>query len=211
MTIAVGVELLARAAVVGKYGKLRCDGTTWPQREDELPILGELVVAEGVRSYLEIGLLSGFTLRYLGGLLPRRSRLVGVDLVDEDHLAERFKNLAIARKALRKHGHEVHLIIGDSTAPETVEKVRGLGPFDFVLIDGDHTMRVARSDWENYGPMGRIVAFHDIDADRHPTRKPADRRTVEVQDLWRELKPRYWHQEIVGKVPGAGFGVLWRT
>ena len=210
MNVPVGSELFAKSTV-DRRGLMRMDGRKWPQRPDELRRLGEIIVAEDVRSYLEIGLLNGFTLRYLGGLLPRGSRIVGVDLVDEHHL-ERIDDLRVSPTvALRKLGHDVHLILGDSTALEIVEQVRMLGPFDFVLIDGDHTMRVARSDWDNYGQMGRIVAFHDIDADRHPSRTPAARLTVEVQKLWRELKPQYRHVELIGKVKGAGIGVLWRS
>lgn len=206
----VGSELLAKATV-GRRGNLNYDGRKWPQRADELRRLGKWIVAEGVRSYLEIGLHCGFTLRYLGGLLPRGSRIVGVDLIDKDHVVQRTDALRVAAAALQIHGHEVHLIIGDSTAPETVEKVRKLGPYDFVLIDGDHTMPGARGDWDAYGPMGRIVAFHDIDADRHQTRDPELRSKFAVQELWRELKPHYRHAELIGRIKGAGFGVLWRA
>lgn len=52
-------------------------------------------------------------------------------------------------------------IIGDSSSPEIIEKMRELVPFDFIFIDGDHTAGVWW-DWENYAGMGRFIGLHDI-------------------------------------------------
>jgi cephalosporin hydroxylase len=208
MTEPIGTELFARSTL-DRHDLMRYNKIKWPQRPYELERLGRIVVAEGARSYLEIGLLAGLTFRYLGGLLPQGSRIVGVDLIDRDHLAKRTEFLRIAERALSDRGYDVHILLGDSMDPRIVEQVRALGPYDCVLIDGDHTMRYARADWKNYGSMSRIVAFHDIDADNHPTRTPTNRLTVEVQKLWRGLKTQYRHVEYIGKRPGAGIGVLW--
>ena len=99
--VPVGPELLAKATV-GRRGNLNYDGRKWPQRADELRRLGKWIVAEGVRSYLEIGLHCGFTLRYLGGLLPQGSRIVGVDL----DINKRVADLRIAEQTLCKLGHK---------------------------------------------------------------------------------------------------------
>jgi predicted O-methyltransferase YrrM len=75
-------------------------------------------------------------------------------------------------------GFDTHLIWGDSTAAEVIEKLMALGPFDAIFIDANHTSLIVEKDWANYGPMGRIVAFHDIGwhrapewKDRHPDRR----------------------------------------
>ena len=33
--------------------------------------------------------------------------------------------------------------------------------FDLVIIDGDHAYDSVQADWGHYGPMGKIVMFHD--------------------------------------------------
>lgn len=205
MSVPVGINLYNNASIT-RSGILKVEGKKWPQRADELERFGQFVMAEGVRSYLEIGLQAGFTFRYIGGLLPRRSRVVGVDL-DINNLAS---DLRAAESALTLRKHKVRMLIGNSAAPEIVDQVRQLGPYDLVLIDGDHTMAGVCADWENYGPMGRIVAFHDIDADNHPKRHPVNRATFAVQKLWRELKPQFRNAEIIGRIKGGGFGILWR-
>ena len=50
------------------------------QRKDERLAFVKLMRAEGVRSYLEIGLRLGHTFAYVGEHLPRGSTMVGVDL-----------------------------------------------------------------------------------------------------------------------------------
>ena len=209
MTEPIGAELFAKSTL-DRHRLMRYNKVKWPQRPYELERLGRVAVAENVRSYLEIGLFSGLTFRYLGGLLPQGSRIVGVDLPHPNHLAKRSEFLRLAERALSDRGYDVHIVLGDSTDPKIVEQVRALGPYDLVLIDGDHTMRVARADWENYGSMSQIIAFHDIDADNHPTRTPDNRLNIQVQKLWRELKTEHRHVEYIGKQPGAGIGVLWR-
>jgi cephalosporin hydroxylase len=187
-------------AQVRKNGNLLWNGIKWPQRFTELQRFAELLAAENIRSYLEIGLQRGFTFRFVGRRLPPGSLMVGVDL---GGLPDIQQSVA----ALKKYRHEVHLIAGDSTAPNIVAVVRALAPFDLVFIDGDHSLKAATADWENYGSLGRIVAFHDIDAEHFPRNRAVP---VEVPTLWGELKQRHRHLEIVDeRFPGAGIGVVW--
>ena len=144
-------------------------GMPWPQYQEEIQGFIQLLKDEGCTSYLEVGCRYGDTWHAVGMALPGGSRLVGVDLPGAK---SGMKNkgghqnsggyLKKAGKDLIKHGRDAHVIIGDSQDQETIAKVVELAPFDIVLIDGDHTARGVRMDLRNYGPMARMVAFHDI-------------------------------------------------
>lgn len=60
---------------------------------------------------------------------------------------------------------KLHLLQGFSQTPEIIEQAAALGPYGFMLIDGDHTYDAVKADWENYRSMmepGGIMLFHDI-------------------------------------------------
>ena len=40
--------------------------------------------------------------------------------------------------------------------------VKKRGPFDAILIDGDHSLAGVSKDWQLYGELAPLVAFHDI-------------------------------------------------
>jgi predicted O-methyltransferase YrrM len=164
---------------------------------------------EGVRSYLEIGSMYGGSLWRVAHALPPGSRIVAVDYMCDAPAAQ--PSLEACVKALADE-YDAHLILGDSGAPDTIAKVGALGPFDCVFIDGDHLLDAVMSDWHNYGPMGRIVALHDISWNetwRSSAGKPP--KPMGVPKLWDELKQKYRHKELRYQVPRNyyGIGVLW--
>lgn len=168
---------------------------------------------EGVRSYLEIGSMYGGSLWSMAmSIIPHGGRLVSVDLAVDTPAARPSLEQCVAE--LCSIGFDAHLIDGDSAAPATVEKARAVGPFDCVFIDGAHTLDAVTADWTNYGPLGRIVAFHDISWNETwksavPGRNPPP---MGVPKLWQSLKPQYRHLEIRLRQPSNyyGIGVLWR-
>lgn len=179
-------------------------GRKWPQNQSELAEFVDLLKAERVRSYLEIGALHGDTFHHVGMALPEGSRLVAVDLPGWKHGQPigKHKDSAIALNAaindLRRHGRDAHAFIGDSHAAGVVEDVRIFSPFDAVLVDGDHTDLGCRADWENYGPMARIIAFHDI------TGIPA------VRKVFHEAREgKQWREIVSGMSNKGGFGIVW--
>jgi predicted O-methyltransferase YrrM len=172
-----------------------------------------LLREEGVKSYLEIGSKNGGSLwRIANNALPKGSRLVSVDLPHGDtSFKETEENLRACVQHLKAIGFDAHLILGDSTNPETIEKARALGPYDAILIDANHTEPYVRQDWANYGPMSkRIVCFHDIGW--IPREGPTKKMPIEVPRVWNEIKQQYRHREIKMCHTGRdnGIGILWR-
>lgn len=181
------------------------------QNEDELNEFVALLKRERVRSYLEIGSKFGGSLRRVAENLPDGSRIVAVDLPGGTRMW-RHSQPALTKliMELNDAGMDARVIWGDSGSPNVVDKVRALAPFDAVFIDADHRMPGLARDWENYGPMGRIVAFHDIAWHRAPEWVGV---RIDVPKLWDRLKRQYRHQEIVRCPTGKnnGIGVLWRS
>jgi len=178
----------------------------------ELACFIDILQKEKVRSYLEIGSKNGGSVWRIANSLPVGSRIVSVDLPHGDtSFKETQPNLEECMQTLLKRGYDSHLFLGDSTDSRLVEDVRKLGPFDACLIDANHTEPYVRKDWANYGPMCRIVAFHDIGWLRG--NRSSKKMDIDVPKVWAELKKEYRHQEfkLHHTRQDNGIGVLWRS
>lgn len=173
------------------------------QDTSELVEFLRVVRRENVRSYLEIGSKFGGSLWAVTIAMQAHSRAVSVDLEGRTELKECVGKL-------QKVGYEVHLIVGDSTDPRVIADVHALGPYDLCLIDANHTEPFVRCDWANYGPMARIVAFHDISYDLGD--RPPKPWKIEVPQVWNEIKQDFRHEEIklCATKRDNGIGILWR-
>lgn len=169
----------------------------------------QLLVDEKVRSYLEIGSWKGGSIDLVAKVLPRGSRIVSVDKAVHP-------KLPITLQELKQRGFDTHFVLGDSMNAKTIESAKKLGPYDAVFIDGDHRLEYVTKDWENFGPMGRIVGFHDIGRDM-----PSDRwgGPHQCETFWKQFdKSKYRCTEFIsastraGSNPKAayGIGVVWR-
>lgn len=179
----------------------------------EIDALADVFRKEGVRSFLEIGSKFGGSLERLANAMPTGSRVVSVDLPRGTRAwpqSEAELKATVGR--LRLKGYDTHLIWGDSTAPDVVAKVKDLGPFDAVFIDANHTTPFLWKDWENYGSIGKIVAFHDIAWHRAPDWKEGIR--IDVPEFWHVIKFAWKRVEEFKFCPTGknnGIGVLWRA
>lgn len=181
------------------------------QYQREVEWLQDLIRTNAVRSYLEIGSQFGGSLWHYGRTLPKGARIVSVDL---PYRGDALSSLRECASELLKLGYDVHLLIGNSHDQSTVEAVRALGPFDLVLLDADHLMEAVRKDWDNYSPMGRIIALHDINW------KPPkdwvdwkDGRPINCPEFWEEIKTQYARTDEARLDPTGqdnGIGVVWR-
>lgn len=181
------------------------------QDREEFNAFCQLMVSEKVRSYLEIGAHSGGSIEFAATVLPKGSRIVAVD---KPWKPSKENLLRQVMRRLTQSGFDAHLIIGDSTDPQIIAAARRLGPYDAVFIDGDHRVPYIKSDWENYGVIGRIVGFHDIARDM-----PKDQHggPHEVASFWQEFKSGRRHVEFISDntrmraipVAAYGIGVVW--
>lgn len=177
------------------------------QIESEIAEFCELVRAEGVTSYLEIGSCWGGSLDRIVRSMPRGSRAVSVDLPGKRGNETEISLRRIVDR-LRGDGYGMTLIFGNSHAADIISRVRLMAPFDLVMIDGDHSGDGVRADWRNYGSLGRMVAFHDA----NDTKDRPGRTAIEVHDFWRELRDKHErHREIFYDEGKNGIGVLWRN
>lgn len=181
------------------------------QVEEEISAFAALLKHEGVRSYLEIGSKFGGSLWRVGKELPAGSRIVSVDMPGG---TKRFPESKVSLEGciadLRRMGHDCFMKWGDSTDQKVIDQVRELGPFDAILIDANHTMPFVIKDWNNYGPMGHIVAFHDIAWRRAPEWEGT---RIDVPEFWESIKGDYRHEEFKFCSTGKnnGIGVLWKS
>lgn len=181
-----------------------------------------LMRKEGVKRYLEIGSKNGGSLWRMAMKFDKGARLVSVDLPHGDtSFKVTLPNLEACVKRLCSEGYDAHLIVGDSTDPEIVERVRALGPFDATFIDGNHTRPFIEKDFANYGPMSRIVAFHDISYYREGG-SDSKKLPINAPEYWNEIKNSYKHLEIRHELKRKdplngkacwdnGIGVIWRS
>jgi len=148
---------------------------------------------------LEVGTYHGGTL--WGWLHADWSpRVVCVDTFTAHDGRATFETWALAARC------ELHLVQGDSHHPATVERVAALGPFDWILIDADHTEDAVRADWTAYAPLcatGGVVVLHDINP----------RPDYGVSALWRDLQAEgFVTQEInawAGWPHPCGLGIVY--
>lgn len=181
------------------------------QDEREISALCELLKDEGVTSYLEVGSKHGGALWRVGEVLPKGSTIVSVDLPGGTReWRDSERNLKACHEALRAMGHKTHCLWGNSTDANIIHLVQALGPFDACLIDGDHRRDGCVKDWETYGPLCKIVAFHDVAWFRAATWEGI---RIDVGDVWNHLRPQYRHVEFRfdESMKNNGIGVLWRS
>lgn len=172
-----------------------------PQDAEELKSL--LALVDGKTSLLEVGSSFGGTLKRMASVMRKGSIIVSVDLpIDgtqeylnpQDSLKDTCRKIALM-------GANVQLFIGNSHSQDVIDKVSDYGPFDFVFIDGDHSYDGMLADWHNYGPMGRVVGFHDI-AGALP----------DCVRAWEQVKLEasendWWVEEFINPASAIKFGI----
>lgn len=176
------------------------------QNEYELRAFIAVLQAHNVTRYLEIGTRHGDTFHEVMINLPEGS--VGIALDLPGGLWGTQKSVVALNSAisdLRVRGYRVQSILGDSKDPHVANLIRDLGPFDAILIDGDHRYAGVKSDWQNY--RAPIVAFHDIVGIGQIER--VHNNSVEVPILWQEIAAQHDCETFIAPGSAMGIGVCY--
>ena len=131
-----------------------------------LAFVGEL----GVASYIEIGVDHGGTFLITTTYLNRLRTLERATAVDRFEVPNlrRFPGPALRTDVFRV----------DSTSSRFARYLDDSDPFDLALIDGDHSERGCRRDFERIREHARMIALHDI----------VGANTPGVRAVWRWLR-----------------------
>jgi hypothetical protein len=177
------------------------------QNEQELRGFISLLRDRGVKRYLEIGSRHGDTFHEVMLSLPTGSTGVAVDLPGGLWGTSKSRNALLCAVAdLNARGYRCSALFGDSQTEATKRLIVGRGPYDAILIDGDHTLAGVTRDWQLYGQMAPIVAFHDIVGTGQ--REKVHGREVEVPILWDRLKAAHDVREFVAEGSAMGIGAV---
>jgi len=169
------------------------------QNEEEFEWL--LNRASHARSVLEIGSRFGESIYRFAKKIPPKAKFLCIDWPNaDDNPLDSERALRIKRHEILAMGHDCDVIFGDSHDSNNIAIAQAYGPFDLVFIDGDHTERGVQQDWDNYGHLGKMVAFHDI----------AVPPPCYVSGLWIELRRKYYTDEYVAKDSFMGIGIVYR-
>lgn len=122
-----------------------------------------------IRSYLEIGVCEGNSVKAMIGEFPYINKLVLSDLWTDTYGGSNRLSHEHIEDMLEDEGFDLQNVIfldGDSkkTIPQYFE-FSGSEIFDLIFVDGDHSIEGAFDDIANCIDHCRIMAFHDV---RHP-------------------------------------------
>lgn len=149
---------------------------------------------------LEIGVWQGGTLRrWLADAAPSAT----VVAVDPKH-----PNADVYDEWRREGGADVAIAIwGLSEDKEVARTVEFYGPYDWVFIDGDHSLEAVRHDVQTYSPMirqGGCLLLHDIVP-------PDGEKSYPPGEVFAALKGKHLTRAIVSSEPSDvshGIGVV---
>jgi predicted O-methyltransferase YrrM len=119
--------------------------------------------ATGKQRLAEIGAWEGGTTRLLRKAMSPNATLFGIDPYAGGRLGISYQRL-IAKGEVEKESNGVVLWLRQDGARAARNPRVSEAPFDFILIDGEHTYDGLRRDWEAWSPLMAprgVVALHD--------------------------------------------------
>jgi predicted O-methyltransferase YrrM len=178
--------------------------------KEEITELMKVLAKRKPRFLLEIGTARGGTLFLFTRVSSSDALIISVDLPGGLFGGGYPEWRKLFYESFAIHKQKMHLIRADSHALSTLNMVENIlegRKLDFLFIDGDHTYKGVKTDFEIYSKLvgkGGIIAFHDVCP--HPPQTGC-----EVNLFWREIKDKYEYIEIVRdwKQGWAGIGVLY--
>jgi hypothetical protein len=167
---------------------LPIDGHTWPrteQKPEEFSWWLRRLLDHGVTRLLVIGSGWGGVEWHVARIFREHNRDIEITTLD---VCERPDIHAALQDARSHFGQSLDFVRGDSGS----EGTRLQGHYGAVFIDGDHSYRSCRRDFELAKSLSpRLIALHDIvDSDWHAHAR------CSVSRLWAELVDEYDTEEM---------------
>jgi|GEM_PF-606590 len=176
------------------------------QKKAEIETLLKILEKYPSKNFLEIGTASGGTFFLLTKIADPKATIISIDLPEGAFGGELYPNSNMSiYESFANAKQKIHLIRSNSHQKSTLEKTKRIlksKKLDFLLIDGDHTFKGVKKDYEMYHGLVRkdgIIAFHDIN-------KGPKKNVGEVSKFWKEIKSKYPSFEIIDFHSGEGFG-----
>lgn len=176
------VPAAVHAICQGNEGK----GIRPMQLEPELTELISIIRERQPSTVLEIGTARGGTLCLLCRFAAPDAKIVSVDLPYGRNGGGYPRWKESYYRHFPKPGQSLNLIRANSHSSGTVEQASqavGGQPFDFILIDADHSYEGVKTDYQLYSPLlaeNGLIALHDILPN---TGDPS----IDVNRFWEEL------------------------
>jgi len=180
-----------------------------PHRPAELLFQWQRLARLRPSVFIEVGSRHGLGLRCWAEACAEDALVIAVDWPNQGWGAE--GSLDLLRKNLRviqDGGRDIGLILGDSHSKEVQQEVMCMldgRPVDAVHIDGDHTYRGSKLDWEFFSPLvrpGGLVMLHDV----HPVQK---NEHIQVHRVFSEIEQTHRTESLMLYETNCGAGVVW--
>ena len=137
------------------------------QRSEEMYWLVNEVEKIKPHTIIEVGVQYGGTLKFWEQLVEPSDLVIGID--ERANTAELIEQKS--HWNWKETDRNIILVIGNSTEPETIDKVRKAleaRQADLLYINGDHAFKTVLLDFANYSQFvrdGGLVGFHDLNLD----------------------------------------------
>jgi len=179
------------------------------QKVDELHSLLSLLNESKPKVVVEIGTAKGGVFYSLCKLASQFATIISIDLPGGKFGGGYSLEEAKKFKKFARNGQSIHCLRDDSHKKLTLEAVKGIlkgRKIDLLFVDGDHSYKGVKKDWELYSPLvrdGGLIAFHDILFHPHVP-------SCQVDHLWKEIKNTHKSVEFVDfkDITWGGIGVL---
>ncbi len=182
------------------------------QKKDEIIEFLKIFTKIKPKLILEIGTYDGGTLFFLSKFAHPDATIITIDLPIIRQGAGYSPAKIPFYKAFKSKNQKIHFIRENShtiAAITKVQKILKRKKIDVLFIDGDHTYKGVKKDYENFSPFvrkGGLIAFHDIV--EHP-----NELKCEVDRFWNEIKENCEYREFISEKgkKWAGIGLIYKN
>jgi len=166
------------------------------QMETEIAKFMKLISSIQPKFIVEIGTARGGTLFLLTKFSNIEAHIISIDLPGGQFGGGYPYPLKFFYKSFKSKNQKLTLIRKNSHSPSTFQKLKKIlktHKLDLLFIDGDHTYKGVKKDFEMYSTLVKkngIIAFHDI-VPHLPE------LNCQVNKFWNEIKSKYRYEEFI--------------